>query len=276
MPMAAVNGGKLYYEVHGTSGDPTVLIHGSWVDHHSWDLVVPGLSQALEVVVYDRRGHGESARRPRPHPVHDDAADLAALLESLNIYPAHIIANSYGGAVALRLAIDRPEMVRSLAIHESPFVGLLLADPATAVEGAEFIGRLREVQQTVRAGQAEPAARRLTEMFSSEPGAWDRMPAPVRQAFVRGADLWAEEYDDPEALLPDLSACRELLLPVLLTVGSQSPRFVHRITAGLAGVLRNTQVLEIPDAGHVPHLVRPHQYVGILVTFLLERNVPGS
>jgi pimeloyl-ACP methyl ester carboxylesterase len=276
MPMCSVNGVDLYYEVHGTSGDPIVLIHGSWVDHHDWDPVVPGFSQALEVVVYDRRGHGQSTPRPRPHPVRDDAEDLAALLESINIFPAHVVAHSYGGAVALRLAIDRPEMVRSLAIHEPPFLGLLASDPASATEGEALIAEARELQRLVRIGQPELAAQKFMDVFSPQPGTWKRLPLAVQRSFLQGADVWAEEFDDPEAFLPDRAACRELMIPTLLTDGSESPPFVHRITRDLGELLRNSQVLEIPDVGHVPHLVRPHQYVGLLASFLLERNVPGS
>ncbi len=276
MPKRSINGVDLFYEVHGRAGDPAVLVHGSLVDHRCWDLVVPGLSQSLEVVTYDRRGYGESGAGPRPHPVHDDAADLAGLLEALNLYPAHVISNSYGGAVALRLAIDRPEMVRSLSIHEPPFVGLLSVDPATAAEGDQLLAGARRLQQWVRSGQGARAAEELVGIFSTEPGAWGRLPPHVQATFVGTVDRWAEEFDDPEAFLPDRVALRELMLPTLLTEGSESPRFLHRITRVLGELLYNSRVLEIPGVGHAPYLVRPHQYVGLLVTFLLERNVPVS
>jgi pimeloyl-ACP methyl ester carboxylesterase len=276
MPTQRVRGGDLHYEVHGRAGDPVVLVHGSLVDLHSWDLVVPGLAQSMEVVTYDRRGHGESAPRPRPSPVRDDAADLAALLEALNIYPAHVVAHSYGGAVALRLAIDRPEMVRSVAIHEPPFVSLLAADPATALEGEQLLAGTRILQQLIRSGQQVLAAQQLVGVFSTEPGAWGRLPVSIQQTFVRTVDQWAEEFDDPEALLPDLGACRELMVPALLTYGSESPAFLRHITQALGGVLHNSQIVGIPESGHAPHVVRPQQYVGLLLTFLLERNVPVS
>ena len=253
-----------------------MLIHGSLVDRHSWDLIVPGLAHSMEVVSYDRRGHGESALAPRPHPVRDDAADLAGLLEALNLYPAHVIAHSYGGAVALRLATDRPEMVRSLAIHEPPFVGLLTADPATAYEGEQLLAGARALQEMIRSGQRLLAAEQLVGVFSTEPGAWNRLPPEVQLTFVRTVDRWSEEFNDPEAFAPDREACRELMVPALLTKGGQSPRFLHRITAALGALLHNSRIVEIPDVGHVPHLVQPHQYVGLLLTFLLERNVPVS
>ena len=274
MPIRNVDGIDLAYDVRGSAGDPVVLVHGSLVDRHSWDLVAPALAHSMEVVTYDRRGHGESGYAPRPHPVRDDATDLAGLLEALNTHPVHVVAHSYGGAVALRLAIDRPELVRSVSIHEVPFVGLLLDDPATASEGEQLLDGARQLEELVRHGDRLRAARELVGVFSTEPGAWDRLRPEVQATFVRTVERWAEEFQDPEAFGPDRDACRELLLPILLTAGSESPRFLHRVMRDLEGLLRNARFVELPEVGHVPHLVRPPQYVGLLTTFLLERNVP--
>ena len=59
MPFATVHSVKLFYDITG-SGDPTVLVHGSWGDHHNWDGVVPLLSKSFKVVTFDRRGHSQS------------------------------------------------------------------------------------------------------------------------------------------------------------------------------------------------------------------------
>ncbi len=274
MATVRVRGGELAFDRAGAGGDPVVLVHGSYVDRHTWDAVVPALSQGLQVLVYDRRGHGESPVLPRPSPVRDDAADLAALLAELDHFPAHVIGHSYGGAVALRLAIERPEMVRSLAVHEVPFVGLLEDDPTTAPEAARLEAGIAAMRAWIRAGHPESAAEQLVDQFSTEPGAWGRLPRASREMFVRHADRWAEEYGDSEALRPDPDGLRDLLIPVLLTEGSMSPPFLRRISRRLADLLHNAKVQEIPDAGHAPQLARPHPYVGLLLNFLLERNVP--
>ncbi len=274
MPVRSVHGIDIAYDVFGKAGDPTVLVHGSLVDRHSWDAVAPLLAHSLEVVTYDRRGHGESAPVPRPHPVRDDANDLAGLLESLDLYPAHVVAHSYASAVALRLAHDRPEMVRSLAIHEPPYIGLLRRDPATATEGEAMVAGAERIRQLIGRGEKLAAAREVVGIFSTEPGAWERLPPAAQATFVRSVDRWAEEFGDPEAVTPDFDSLPELLLPVLLTVGELSPRFLHRIVRDLAPHLKNGKVVQIPDAGHAPHVTRPHQYAGLLGTFLLERNVP--
>ncbi|MGI0071054.1 MAG: alpha/beta fold hydrolase [Thermoplasmata archaeon] len=274
MAKQTVNGVEIAYELLGSSGDPVVLVHGSLVDRRSWGSMASALAQSMQVVVYDRRGYGESGGAPGAHPVREDAADLAALLESIDVHPAHVVGHSYGGAVGLRLAIDRPELVRGLAVHEVPFIGLLADDPATAAAGSEMLAGARSLREEVRAGRRDAAAEQLVQLFSAEPGAWGRLSAPGRGEIVRSLDAWVAEYGDPDALRPDESGCRDLLLPVLLTTGSQSPRFLHGITRALADLLRSVTVVEISGAGHSPQFGRADAYVGILLSYLLERNVP--
>jgi pimeloyl-ACP methyl ester carboxylesterase len=276
MPLASVRGAKLYYERHGASGDPTVLVHGSLTDHHIWDSLVPPLAQNLEVLTYDRRGYGQSAGPIRTHPVRDDAADLSDLLEEIDLFPAHVVAHSYGGAVAFRLALDRPEMVRSLAVHEPPFVGLLEDDPGTEAEARRLLLGIRTIQSRMRSGDLPMAVREIVEAFSAEGGAWSRLPPQAQQQLIRNGPRWSEEFEDPEAIRPDVPGLVDLLLPVLLSFGEQSPPFLRRVDEALARSLRNASVLMIPDAGHAPHLTAPDQYSGVLLNFLLERNVPTS
>ncbi len=276
MPTVSTPAAELFYERHGTRGDPAVLVHGSWVDHHSWDAVAAPFGKSLELLVYDRRGHGESSGPVRRRPVRDDAADLAALLEAIDLYPVHVVAHSYGGAVAFRLAADRPEMVRSLVVHEPSFVGLLADDPATAVESERLKSRILELQALVRAGNVEEAARGFYEGFGNGEGGWERLRPDLRTGFVRYAVRWCEEFDDPEATSPARDALGDLLVPVLLTSGQLSSPFARRVNQALGGRLRNVTLRALPDVGHVPHVTRPFQYVGLVTDFLLERDVPPT
>lgn len=274
MPEATVGSVRIRYERHGTSGEPVVFVHGSWVDRHSWEPILAPLAQSLELLVYDRRGHGESTGPLRSHPVRDDAADLEGLLAAVDLHPVHVVAHSYAGAVALRLAVDRPEMVRSLALHEPPFVGLLRHDPAGAAEAERIMSEADAWRARVRSGDPEGAARGVVDAFSRHPGAWERLPSSVRATFLRHAERWCEELGDPEAIEPDPALLREILIPVLLTSGELSPPFAARINRRLAESLRNADVRTLPEVGHIPHVTAPARYVGLLLTFLLERNVP--
>jgi pimeloyl-ACP methyl ester carboxylesterase len=275
LPIAHVRGVELFYEVTGAAGDPAVLVHGSLTDHRSWSRVVPLLSQSLTLLQYDRRGFGQSTPGAKERPVETDASDLAALLESLDLLPVHVIAHSYAGPVALRLAAQRPEMVRSISIHEAPLFGLLADQPSTALEGRQFLDGIDHIRELVLRGDRATAAKMVVEVFSQTPGAWERLPAPVQTEFSEGMDRWVEEYSDPDSLRPSPNELAELLLPVLLTAGGQSPPFLGQIRASLARGLMNVAELDIPGAGHAPHVTHPAEYAGVLLSFLLERNVPS-
>jgi pimeloyl-ACP methyl ester carboxylesterase len=128
MPISVINGIRLYSEWQG-NGAPVVLVHGSWGDHDNWDLVVSGLARTFRVLTYDRRGHSQSERLTTPGSVEEDVADLALLITSQNLQPAHIVGNSFGGSIVLKLAAARPDLFVSLTVHEPPLVGLLGNDP---------------------------------------------------------------------------------------------------------------------------------------------------
>ncbi|MGA8604946.1 MAG: alpha/beta hydrolase [Thermoplasmata archaeon] len=275
MPSAKLANAQIHYDLAG-EGDPTVLVHGSLVDRTSWDGVRTRLAQSLAVLAYDRRGHGESSGTARTHPVGDDADDLAQLLESLDFYPVHLIAHSYGGAVALRLAVDRPEMVRSLVLHEPPLVGLLEEDPATAPEADRLWAGTKAILAMVDAGRPVEAAREIVNAFSVEPGAWDRLRPDVQRGLIRHVDRWAEELRDPEATHANRAGLAELLIPTLVSTGERSPPFLGRIGRRLAESLRNATFRTLPGVGHVPHISDPDQFIALVHSFLVERNVPST
>ncbi len=99
-----VNGIRLYWELTGAAGEVLVLMHGSWVDHHNWDAVIPSFSRSARVLTYDRRGHSQSERPTAQGSVHENVAGLAALIEQLELAPAHIAGNSLGGSIVLGCA----------------------------------------------------------------------------------------------------------------------------------------------------------------------------
>jgi len=273
MPVASLSKVSLRYDVSGR-GDPTVLLHGSLVDRRTWDSVCPGLSESLTILVYDRRGHGESTGPPRSHPVRDDTNDLAGLLEAIDLFPVHLIAHSYAGAVALRLAVDRPEMVRSLALHEPMFFGVLEDDPATAPEADRLAEGVRSMRALVSNGHPDLAVREVMNSLSTEEGGWSRLSPGVQRGLLRHVERWAEELGDPESTHPDPGVFADLLIPALLTTGERSPPFLQRIVAGTAARLRNATLRTLPGVGHVPHLTDPNQFIALIHGFLVERNVP--
>jgi pimeloyl-ACP methyl ester carboxylesterase len=271
-----VAGGQLFYSLSGDNGDPVVLVHGSWVDHRTWELVLPLRLGSVRPLVYDRRGHGESTGLPRAEPLRQDAADLAELLVAADHYPAHVIGHSYGGNVALRLAADRPELVRSLVVHEPALIGLLDDDPATQPEAARLREDVRLLSGLIDRGRTEEAAREFVNGFAGDSGAWGRLSPEWKRTFVQNAPRWREELTDPATDRPEMAQLADFMSPVLITEGLLSPPFLRRMSEALQSRLRNAYTARLPGVGHFPHITHPAQYVGVLHRFLVERDVPAT
>lgn len=266
MPVACVNGVELYYELSG-AGDPLVLVHGSWGDHHSWDPVVGLLARSFRVLRYDRRGHSESERPDRQGSVFEDADDLAALIEELDLAPAHVAGNSFGAAVVLRAAIRHPHVCRTLIAHEPPLFALLA--------GTELESSLAEVQRRVGAvvtllerRDNEAAARLFADTIAFGPDAWDSLLTPeMHEVFITNAPTFLDECRDPDSLQMDLDALASFDKPALLTSRGEDAPFFGRVVEIVASRIPAADRITIEGTDHVPHISMPERYVELVTTF---------
>lgn len=268
MPSERINGVELYWELHGERGDPAVLVHGSWGDHHNWDTVVPELARSLRVATYDRRGHSRSERPPGQGSIDEDVEDLARLIERVFGEPAHVIGGSFGAAIALRLAATHPESMRSLVAHEPPLFGLLDDDPTLEPALATVRERIDAVVALLRAGDHQGGARRFVETIAHGPGAWDTMPKAARDTFVFNAPTWLDELREPESRAMQLDLLSNFSAPTLLTLGGASPPFFPLVVKRVAAAIPYARQHVYPEAGHVPHLSHPIEYVQVVSSFI--------
>src|SRR5688572_15571213 len=117
MEHAYVNGVELEYDVAG-SGEPVLLISPLVADGFLPLVSEPALAACYRLITYHKRGWAGSTHTPPPVSIADHAADAAALLDHLGVRRAHIAGHSSGAPVALQLALERPEIVHTLALLE--------------------------------------------------------------------------------------------------------------------------------------------------------------
>jgi pimeloyl-ACP methyl ester carboxylesterase len=175
---ADVNGIKLYHEIYG-EGEPLVLIHGGLTTIGEMQRWVQPLAKAWQVIAVEMQGHGRTADTDRPMSFPTMGDDIAALLDHLKIREAHLVGHSFGGASAIRAAIQHPEKVRRLVVISSPY--------------ARF-GWYPEAQRgmsQVAAAMAENMMQTPTGKFSKE---W---PEPQRfpQFLEKMGKMMSEDYD---------------------------------------------------------------------------------
>jgi 3-oxoadipate enol-lactonase len=105
----------LHYTEHG-SGPPLVLVHGVMITGEMFAPVIESLAARHRLIVPDLRGHGRSRHLPPPYTVSQLAADVAHLLDHLEIESAAVLGYSQGGAIAQQVALDYPRRCTRLVL----------------------------------------------------------------------------------------------------------------------------------------------------------------
>lgn len=117
--LARVNGVQLAYQIHG-AGDPLVLLHGGLGSVEMFGPNVPALAAGRMVVGVDLQSHGRTPAVDRPMRFETMADDVAALVHDLGLARADVMGFSLGGGVALRTAMQHPDVVRRLVLVSTP------------------------------------------------------------------------------------------------------------------------------------------------------------
>ena len=147
MEVVHAHGIDVAYRRAGT-GPPVVFVHGAALDSRMWSPQVTGLSDELTVVAWDEPGCGRSSDVPVTFGLSDYAHCLAAVVESLELGPAHVAGLSWGGSVVLELHRLRPDLVATL----------ILADTYAGWKGSLPEDELRARAEGVRRMFATPSA----------------------------------------------------------------------------------------------------------------------
>jgi pimeloyl-ACP methyl ester carboxylesterase len=265
-----LNGQRMEYFEQG-AGEPVVLLHGTGASGSQWRRLAAELSDRFRVVAPDLCGCGGSGPWQGKGEISlaAEAALVAVLIERLG-QPVHLVGHSFGGAVALRLAQDRPDLIKSLVLIEPVAFHLLRAGDAIDAQAFDEISQVAAgVASAVACGDFQGGFGRFVDYWSGE-GAWATVPAEKRGAMAQrlgkvALDFWSA-LNDP-ARLRDLAG---LDLPTLVIRGGISPLPVRRVAWHLGRTLRRAQLETIERAGHMAPLTHAAD-VNALVTAHLAR-----
>jgi pimeloyl-ACP methyl ester carboxylesterase len=223
------NGVRLHVQRLRGDGPPLVFVHGmtgSLADWH-FTLADPVRALGFDVVTYDSRGHGRSARPPTGYTLDDAVDDLHGVLTALGIAgPVHLVGNSFGGTVVFRFAHSYPALVASLVVIES--------EPPTG----PWVTRISRV---------------LRDVALPFDAAADRHPELTRKLVAAGRDLTATTTLGADIVAPaglmTSSEISAIVAPVLLVVGGSSD--LHGELGSLVPLLRDATVEVVADQGHL-------------------------
>lgn len=240
-----------------------VFVHGLGGSQSTWASVLGDFAEAYRVAAIDLPGHGGSDKPAPDNAVYSLdglSAALGEVIEKLELVPAIVVGHSLGGAAALQLALDRPKLVRALALVNS--AGL----------GAEISGELLD---RVESEPSREEARRLLELFFADPRfilerGVDDMYAS-RQ--VEGADAAVKAISERafsrEGQKIDLSGrLGDVEAPIILIWGEKDRVLPPKHALAAAGALPTSWLEVFEGVGHVPQVEAAQAFSAVVNRWL--------
>jgi pimeloyl-ACP methyl ester carboxylesterase len=244
--------------------NPAVLLHGTAGKPSQWTGIAAGLS-GFEVRTPSLPGHGVLSREATGGWLADEAYQIAKSAVGPG-QRVHLVGHSYGGAVALKLAMAFPERIASLTLIE-PAVFHLLRDGGALerhmyADIAEVEVRLRKA---AAAGDATPGVQGFVDFWCG-PGSFAALTPEKQRALAGEADNIIGNFTSVARENWPVESCAMVKAPVLAITGSQSPVLVQHLTRMIAGAIDDAKVIQLSEAGHMLPLSHP----GAVVQFLLH------
>jgi 3-oxoadipate enol-lactonase len=265
---SARDGAELHYTLHtcGRPGAPRlVLVHSLALDRSIWDGVVAKLGEGADILVYDCRGHGTSAKTPGPYTIDLFAGDLRDLLAAVGWEHSIIAGASMGGSVTLGFAVAYPQLVDGLGLIDT-----------TAWYGTDAPKSWHERgQKALAEGLASLIAFQQTRWFSD--AFRERQPEVAghfAQVFLKN-ELAA--YAATCEMLGNFDLRAKLAtigVPVEILVGEEDyatpPDMARALEAGIAG----SHLTIVPNARHLTPIEIPDRIAAMLQT-VIDRKGAG-
>jgi len=257
------------------AGEPVVLLHSSGGSGAQWRSLTERLLPHRHVVAPDLYGYGVTpawAGRGVFSLAHE-AALVETVLDDLG-EPVHLVGHSYGGAVALHMALANPHRLRSLSLIEPVAFHLLRhGDAADWAALQEILAVARHVTAAVAAGDLAAGCERFVDYWTG-PGAWAALPAPKRDALAPRLSKVALDFQatlNAAARIEDVPA---IGVPTLLLQGGRTATPTRRICRLLAEALPDARLHVIAGAGHMLPLTHRDEVHGLVIAHLDVNSDP--
>ena len=240
------------------AGEPVILLHGGESTHTQYDTFRPLLGDGIRAIAYDQRDSGASVNPPDPYGIPELADDCAALIKGLGYERAHLFGSSFGGLIALQVAVSVPDVVQSLTIGATVANGAGAQAPVAA-----------EILETA---PSERDARMIAFALSERGQADERLVAEVRSVLVhRSPEADARRL----AGIPGFDVTERLsgiTAPTLLIYGEDDPVAGPEVGQKIADAIPGARLEVIPGARHGITLEFPRESAQLLRDFVLAHR----
>ena len=252
------------------AGDPVVCIHASASSAAQWTALVERLHGHFRPLAVDLHGAGRTPawRGDRPLTLADEVALLEPALAATGAR-FHLVGHSYGGAVALKVALAHPHWVASLTVFEPVLFSLLMADDPRQAAAREIDAVRADTSAAIDRGDLHGAGARFVDYWTGA-GTWAAMSERRRTAVAAAMsgleDQWHAVFEEPTPL----AVLGRLDMPALCLVGARSPASSRAVSRLLVKTLPRVMAVELEGVGHMGPLTH-----GERVNALIEQHLDG-
>ncbi|WP_291730827.1 alpha/beta hydrolase [Leisingera sp. F5] len=242
-----------------------LAVHCSLAHSGAWRRMAGDMAEDITLTAFDMLSHGRSPDWDGQgnYQLLNADAGLALLSE-----PADLIGHSFGATVALRMAMARPHLVRSLTLIEPVLFAVAKSDAPASFAGLEAASR--PIDAAWAAGDLALMARLFNRMWGPGEPKWPDLPEPARAAMIRAIPVVPAchpvLFDDENGTLAP-GALDPVAMPVLLLHGSESPGVIGEIVRGFSRRLANARAVSVPGAGHMLPVTHPQETAQLLRPF---------
>lgn len=201
----------------------------------------------------------------------DEAAPIVNMIDTLGLR-VHLVGHSYGGAVALRIARERPGRIASMTLYEPTALHVLrMAGPEGRAVLEDVNSISAAIDRAILAGDHRTAARQFVDYWA-EAGAWAAMRSEVKADVIHYMPKACLDFRALKAEPTPLTVYRHFRFPVLLLQGQRTPEPMQFIARRLAKALRFGLPQTVAGAGHMGPLTHADEVAELVAGFIARQE----
>lgn len=241
-----------------TRNAPVIALHSSASNGGQWAMLANDLEGRFCVHAPNLPGYGKNCLTADTSKTGLASAASAVITEILQYNrPVHLIGHSNGGAIALKVAMLRPDLIKSLALYEPCMFHLLRNGDHT---DKDLFAEITAISDALKAGcnvgNAEPGMRSFLDFWNGA-GSWDRLPDQAKRKFSAIAGSVVSDFTRVFCEDWDIDQLKGLTMPTLFLMGMDSPQIAQRITGLVCNAMPGAQLALLPGLGHMAPVTDP-------------------
>ncbi len=266
-------GGYPISYIEAGSGVAVVMLHGAWVDHRFLAPQVTEFSKTHRAIAPSLRHYYPESwdGKEGAFSVSQHAADVAAMIRELKLGKVHLLGHSRGGAVAVNVARQAPELIRTLILEDAGGLEPLLADESAGRQRIEGSARLGAFLRGTLDSSDRVTTARTAWNTANGADAWARMSPAMQQMITDNIGTMTAKtpYDAPAIGCDDI---RKFNFPVLILHGERSQKIWSDMSASMRQCKPAlAEPVIVPDAAHNMHFNNPTFFNKAVLEFM-QRN----